>query len=117
MGRIIVFFISICITFMTLLILVYHPKKESFSEPVTRDLINQIENLDLNCLNSVDMVNSWLEINKSIKSVSNKSERIIVCKKLKDYVLSVDLVKKTEARRHGDGVDKNVPPRNLICKR
>jgi hypothetical protein len=25
--------------------------------------------------------------------------------------------KKTETRRHGDGVDKNVPPRNLICKK
>ena len=99
MGRIIVFLISICITFMTLLIFVYPPKKESFLEPVTRDLINQIENLDLNCSNSVDMVNSWLEINKSIKSVSNKSERMIVCKRLKDSVLSVDLVKKTDYQK------------------
>ena len=84
---------------MLLLILIHPQNNESISSSVATSLIDQIERLDLNCSNSVEMVNSWLEVNNTIRLISDKRERRAACKKLEESVLSVDLMRKTDYQK------------------
>ena len=64
-----------------------------------KELMAVMDQTEISCSNSVQMVDAWLEINKAAKNLTDLSERTYIVNRLGQFVLTVDLMGKNEYQK------------------
>jgi hypothetical protein len=98
MGRITVV-VYAYIIFMMLITSACDWQPECIPNLETRELVAKIERIDVNCSNSIEVIDAWIDINSAFKTITNKTQRAYAIKYLRDSVLSMDLLKKSDYQK------------------